>query len=327
MVNKKEKQKKVSILLAIYNPNKIWLEELLCSLETQTYENICINAIDDCSSSISLEDLRIIFEKNLSKLEWKLSRNKHNIGSNATFELLTKQAEGDYFAYCDQDDIWKENKIETLVDLIKKSNSVLVYSDMYVINKYGKLVSNSICNIEKRTFRRGADLIGYLAVGNFITGCTMLVESKIAKKSIPFVNYIFHDYWISIIASLNGNIDYTNEALVFYRLHDKNQSANLGRVYTKKDYIKERIIDVQNRCEDIHKKMKDYNKKDDYIYTNFYKWVKSRYNYILKINYIDFRTILKYRNFGEKTVLLEIFLPFLPEYVFECIINLRKNIK
>jgi hypothetical protein len=43
------------------------------------------------------------------------------MGSNKTFERLTAFAEGKYVAYCDQDDIWEDNKIELLVNRLEKT--------------------------------------------------------------------------------------------------------------------------------------------------------------------------------------------------------------
>lgn len=45
-------------------------------------------------------------------------QNKKNIGSNKTFELLTSIADGDYIAYCDQDDIWEQPSIHFFIIML-----------------------------------------------------------------------------------------------------------------------------------------------------------------------------------------------------------------
>lgn len=318
-------EKMVSVLLALYNPNMIWLKELLNSLEAQTYENVKIYARDDFSLKVDFNDIEKLFLECFKNKKWSLKRNNRNLGSNGTFEILTKEAEGDFFAYCDQDDIWKKEKIKILVDLITKRKSCLVYSDMKVVDKNGKIISNSIRNVERRVFRRGFGLTKYLTSANFITGCTMLVKAETAKKAVPFVKYIFHDYWIAIIASIVGRIDYTDNPLILYRAHDKNQSAMFNNINTKNDYLKERIINNKMLCKDIHKKIIEYKKPDKYFDKNYEKWIKARFSYFKRANLKDFVEILKHINYGRKTTVFELIMPFMPEFIFIKVIKLMRS--
>jgi glycosyltransferase involved in cell wall biosynthesis len=120
----------VSILLAVYKPNETWLIEQLISLNEQTYENIELLVYDDCPNYPVKE---YTIKQYITKFSYTLIRGSENKGSNKAFEELTKQGNGDFFAYCDQDDIWESEKIEFLIDLIKKENAVLGYSDMFII--------------------------------------------------------------------------------------------------------------------------------------------------------------------------------------------------
>ena len=64
-------------------------------------------------------------------------------------------------------------------------------------------------------------------MSNFVTGCAMMVKKDIAKKAIPFEETLIHDQWISIIAAINGKIEFINKPLVRYRQHSFNQTGIL----------------------------------------------------------------------------------------------------
>lgn len=316
---------KVSILLAIYNPNIEWLKELLISIDKQIYSNIELFAQDDCSTKVNIETLISIFNKCLSNVKWSLSRNKKNIGSNRTFELLTKKADGDYFAYCDQDDIWYPNKISKLVDLINKTNSVLVCSDMEIIDKNGMKTADSITKIRKRhIFRRGTNLSRGLLQNNFVTGCTMLIKGNIAKKAIPFELEMYHDHWLALFSSTVGKIDYTEERLVKYRIHSNNQSGVLSGINNKKEYYADRIYSTEKRYKSLAKRFK-YNKDIYCLIKKQIKWIEARKRYSIKANFNDLIIIFNGRKYGKHTTILEIFMPFMPNFLFSIVLKLTKK--
>lgn len=316
---------KVAVLLALYNPNIDWLEKLLDSVNRQTYKNIFLYAIDDCSDKISLDLLKNIFKNKLVNINWNLKRNKFNMGSNKTFELLTDEADGDYFAYCDQDDIWACKKIEKLVDIIKNSNSVLVYSDMSVIDEKDNKIAKGISDIEKgRKFKKGFKLYSELILGNFITGCTMLIRSDIAKSAVPFAKNLFHDHWLAIFSAYNGYIDYTKEKLVLYRIHGNNQSRFFDKIHSKKDYFKYMILKEDEKYKELESRLACFNDLTAQL-KNMRLWADARRRYFNKHKYKDLRIIFKFRNFGVKVSLFEIVLPFVPNIFFNLIMNLKRK--
>ena len=102
----------VSILLAVYKPNEKWLIEQLISLNEQSYNNLELIVYDDCPEHPVNEEL---FNRNITNFSFKIIRGIENKGSNIAFEELTKVGNGEYFAYCDQDDIWEKDKISVMM--------------------------------------------------------------------------------------------------------------------------------------------------------------------------------------------------------------------
>ena len=118
--------KKVAILVSTYNGEN-YIEEQLNSLINQTYKNIHIYIRDDGSKDTTIEKVKKYEKenKNITLMEAK------NLGVVGSFYECLKQAfeEYEYFAYCDQDDKWNEDKIENAINMLeeKKLDSPTLY--------------------------------------------------------------------------------------------------------------------------------------------------------------------------------------------------------
>ena len=177
----------ISILMAVYEPRMDWLKEQLESLNAQTYPNLRLYVRDDCSPAAAFEELEALVRECITAFPCFIARNEKNIGSNGTFERLTLEAEGEYFAYCDQDDVWLPEKLRVLQESIERERAQLVCSDMHIIDGDGCRVANSITKVRKHhVFRSGEDLAVKLLISNFVTGCTMLIRADTAKAAAPF---------------------------------------------------------------------------------------------------------------------------------------------
>ena len=109
-------EKKVAILMSTYNGEK-YLKEQLDSLLNQTYKNIDIYIRDDESKDSTVE----IIENYMKSVDnIKLIKGKNLGFVKSFFELLKNVEEADYYAYCDQDDIWMEDKIQRVVEHLSK---------------------------------------------------------------------------------------------------------------------------------------------------------------------------------------------------------------
>lgn len=312
----------VDILMAVYNPNLEWFIKQLKSLNEQTYKKIKLYIYDDCPEKPLDESF---LEKYITNFEYKLVRGKDNKGSNRAFESLTKIADGDYFAYCDQDDIWENNKIETMVNEFECAKAVLVYSDLSIIDKDDRKIAESFTDIRKRIhYCEGFNQAKNFLFSNCITGCAMMVRSNIAKKAVPFDLLEYHDHWISIIAALNGKISFIKRPLVRYRQHDDNQTGILRDVYDKKTYYQKRIDDYLERYFVFKDRLSQYPEVQDTI-DNTLCWLNARKRYSQKVSWKDLKTIIRYRKFHKVSAVLDMALPFVPDILFKYIIRLAKK--
>ncbi len=213
---------RIAILMAVYEPNLQWLREQLISLNEQNYPNLHLYIREDCSPTVAFADIERCVQDCITAFPYEIKRNAENLGSNGTFELLTQEAEGEYFAYCDQDDAWLPEKLEFLQREIETQKALLVCSDMLIIDGTGKKVADSITKVRRHhVFHSGENLAANLVFSNFVTGCTMLIKAETAKAAMPFCPYMVHDHYLALFAAERGKIVSLPERLIKYRIHGR----------------------------------------------------------------------------------------------------------
>ena len=111
--------KKVAIILATYNGER-YLSEQLESLRKQTYKNIKVYIHDDGSSDKTLDIIKEYVEHKRGTIEFELFSKKSLRYPMCFINTLLEIPKADYYAFCDQDDVWNEDKIEKAVKAIEK---------------------------------------------------------------------------------------------------------------------------------------------------------------------------------------------------------------
>jgi glycosyltransferase involved in cell wall biosynthesis len=316
------------VLLAIYNPNIAWLQEQLASINNQTYVNMELNVCDDCSTTISEDQVKIYLKKYITRFPYSFMKNSTNKGTNKTFELLTLKAgsldEKSFLAYCDQDDIWEKHKIETLIDSVISKNAVLAYSDVSVIDVEGNYISDSITKVRKRfEYYDGNGLWRRILVRNFISGCCMIVRTDIAKAAVPFETGMQHDRWIALVASIKGYIAYADKPLVRYRQHSKNQTGVLKNVSDKKSYIDIRLRDHLRMLQSIRSREED-NEDVKHFLDDYIRQVETRLRYA-EGDGASLNKMISYIKTNKSTILFETIALKLPDSLFKKAVRLIIN--
>ena len=238
----------ISILMAVYEPRMDWLREQLVSLNEQTYPNLRLYIREDCSPTVPYEQIQSCVQECITRFSYTITRNEKNLGSNGTFELLTRDAEGELFAYCDQDDVWLPEKLTVLQAAMERERAVLAYSDVSAVDDEGKLLARSLRELRPRlTYLEGSDLAPKLFFRNCVAGCAMLVNSNIAKRAIPFPRQTVCDHWIALLAATEGTVAFVPDQLVRYRQHKRNQTGVLAGVSDKQSYLRYKVAPLEER--------------------------------------------------------------------------------
>jgi glycosyltransferase involved in cell wall biosynthesis len=313
----------ISILMAVYEPNLDWLRIQLKSLNAQTYPNLRLYIRDDCSPTVPFEEIQSCIQDCISAFPYELQRNEQNLGSNGTFETLTAEAEGDLFAYCDQDDEWLPEKLTVLEEALAQSGALLACSDMYIIDGAGKRTANSITKVRRHhVFRSGTGLAEGLLMHNFVTGCTMLVDAREAKTATPFCPYMVHDHYLALWCAEKGAVLSLPQPLICYRIHGGNQTGLMAGVTDKKSYGEVRIDLLVERYRwllkngrwgsELHQALEEHQ-----------HWAQARQRNWAGIGGAG--TIWKYRCFSPLPSIAELVLKHVPERVFMAVIHLARK--
>lgn len=316
---------RIAILMAVHDPDMDWLAQQLDSLGAQTYPNLFLYVRDDCSPTVPHEQIAACVQEHITAFPYELSRNERNLGSNGTFESLTAGAQGDYFAYCDQDDIWLPDKLTTLLADMERGGAQLVCSDMYVIDGQGRQLADRIAKVRRhQVLKSGADLAAGLLTHNFVTGCTMLVRAETAKAALPFCPYMVHDHYLALWSAARGSVYSEPRPLIRYRIHGGNQTGTMAGVTGRASYGRVRIDESIRKFEWL----KTHFPCDAALSAQLERdlaWLCARQKYWHEKK--GAAALWRYRDCGKPITLFELAAAHLPEKIFMFFIGLsRKNI-
>ncbi|MGE6133689.1 glycosyltransferase [Aeromonas salmonicida] len=208
----------IAILLSTYNGSKYILEQL-ASLNAQINVNVDIFIRDDGSNDEVISLIELYAKKNNNVFIFL----GDNVGvSRSFFNLLqlTQVKLYDYYAFCDQDDVWINDKLIAMITAINNEKPCLVCCSYTVTDdKLNRI--RDVIYIEQIDF-------GRLLVDNNTPGCTMVFNQRLYKlieESLhnPMAwNVSIHDLWVLMIAAVFGEVRTTNNIGILYRQHNNN---------------------------------------------------------------------------------------------------------
>ncbi len=209
-----------TVLLCTYNGEN-HLHQQLDSILNQSIDNINVLASDDGSSDNTLSILKKY------KLSWTkgyfkiLAGPQKGFAENFLSLTCNAKAHSDYFAFCDQDDIWDKNKLKKAHAFLNtKNNTPSVYcSRTENIDESGKELKTTSPLFQKELSFSNA-LVQSIAGGN-----TMVFNNKALQllQAAGIQKVISHDWWTYLlITGAGGSIFYDPQPQVKYRQHNKN---------------------------------------------------------------------------------------------------------
>ena len=199
-------KKLVSVIIPSYNHEK-YISDCVLSVLNQTYKNLEVFVMDDCSTDNSFSILKKIKDERL-----KIFRSKKNKGTVRTINELTKKCNGEYVAIIGSDDIWKKDKIEKQVDYLDKHDDVgAVFCLADIINEQGKkYVPDGGFNVDIFKYENvssGKRMRLFFEIGNHLCHSSSLIRKSVVDK-IGFYDLAYrqlHDfeYWVRLVNEFN----------------------------------------------------------------------------------------------------------------------------
>jgi len=246
---------KIAVLLSTFNGEK-WLPELLESLAKQDYKDIHLIWRDDGSTDATLS----VLEKYKEISQTKCTHLDHRVGvAESYMHLLQHGEEEEFFAFCDQDDIWDSNKIAVAVDnLNQNTKTPLAYASKVQILGTKKVWPNFV------VVPGGANAL----FENIMMGCTIVMNKEFRQLLLSYKKpkAFLHDEWVYFLTLIFGGLIFDQDPHIQYRLHPNNDIGlpaaqkgismmkirRIGRIFRhikmykiKKKHLKE-FIYIQN---------------------------------------------------------------------------------
>ncbi|MCJ8205254.1 glycosyltransferase family 2 protein [Pseudomonas sp. RGM2987] len=211
---------RVSVLLCTFNGAR-FLKQQLDSIEKQTFGDWRVIVSDDGS----VDDTLGILEQ--YRARWGEGRlvllKGPKKGFAANFMTLTAKCEGHskFYAWADQDDVWREDKLEraiTWLDLQPSDHAALYCTRTELIDEQG--VSIGFSPLFKHPAAFANALVQNIAGGNTMVfnqvGCQTI--SAAVEKSV-----VAHDWWAYLaISGVGGRVCYDARPSMLYRQHGGN---------------------------------------------------------------------------------------------------------
>lgn len=231
----------VAILMGTKNGAR-FLPEQLESLVAQTHQNWFLIASDDGSTDDTLQILKTYQAKwPAGKLIIK-EGPKQGFCDNFQSMACNPGIKADYYAFCDQDDVWLPNKLEVAVANIA---TYQVHRDVILPYLYCGRTTYTYIDLSHiglsplfifpAKFRNA--LVQSIAGGN-----TMVFnqETKLALEKVGVVDVPSHDWWLYLlVAGIGGEVYYDKEPHILYRQHNdsivgenRSFSSKCFRAYT-----------------------------------------------------------------------------------------------
>lgn len=215
--------------MAVFNGEK-YLKEQLDSIYSQTRLPDEVIISDDHSTDGTVA----ILEQYRDKYGLKFTVNPSNLGVNKNFEIALRNTTGDYVLFSDHDDVWFNNKVETLLNAITEREQskipCLVCSRVIdVDSKLQPMVNHySYNNGEVKDWT-------YNLYGGFTQGCTVIINRAAVEQVLPFPQQFMFDAYIGMAVNMIGQWYDICLPLMYYRHHSGNVVARITGV--KKSFI------------------------------------------------------------------------------------------
>lgn len=213
-----KEEKFFSVILNTYNDQRT-IARTLCSILKQSYKNFDLIIVDDCSTDKTLSIIKNLLLNN-SEIPVKILALKENNGIANARNIGIKEATGNYVAFIDGDDVWRENKLKVQFNFIKKEKANWVFSNYSVIDSDYKYIGER---------KRQAGVYDYKKIisrGNPVGLLTVAVKTNLAKKNY-FRNVKHEDYDLWIRLAKNGVRGFLiPESLASYMKHSNSVSSN-----------------------------------------------------------------------------------------------------
>ena len=248
----------VTILIPTYNRSK-YLPQSIRSALAQTYPNIEVLVLDDCSPD---DTSKVVEAMGLEDdPRFRYVRHEINKGIAENWRYGFENCKGAFVCILHDDDFFEPDFAETLVKpFLTDSDLIVCFSDHWVVNIDGKV---SVSESEKATAQFHRDKLPEGRVSDPATvtlvdisvpiGSTLLRRSLISTDFVSLQAKGSIDVWLLYQCLRTGHgFYYVPKRLMNYRLHDANMSSSQP-LYMSEGYLfRQRTVLADTTMKSVH---------------------------------------------------------------------------
>lgn len=231
---------RTSLVLCAHNGVE-WVAAQVENVLAQTACPFEVLLSDDASTDDTWSVLQALARQSRKRsVAFSLHRNLINMGYVAHFSAALERASGDVIFLCDQDDVWRKDKIEVMAARFERDPQLLMlHSDARLVDATGadmgctlfEALQLSRAEIEAIHAWRAFEV---LVRRSCVTGATMAFRRELVELALPVGEGWIHDEWLAVIAAAVGKVDVIEQPLIDYRQHGANQIGMRPRTWRDK---------------------------------------------------------------------------------------------
>ncbi len=201
----------VSIIMPSWNTGR-FIAESIQSVLNQTYQNWELIIVDDCSTDNTDNVVALFSDQRIRYLH-----NEVNSGAALTRNRALREAQGEWIAFLDSDDLWKPEKLEKQIAFMVNNHYIFSYHEYVKIDEESKPLNIYVSGPEVVT-RRKMYNYGYPGCLTFMYSAKAfgLIQIKDIKKN--------NDYAILLQLCKKADCYLLKENLAEYRIRKKSIS-------------------------------------------------------------------------------------------------------
>lgn len=205
----------VSVIMPTWNSSR-YVSASIQAILSQTYQNLELIITDDASTDGTPDILRKWAEKD-SRV--RIILNTKNGGAGVSRNCSIKEARGQYIAFCDSDDRWTPEKLDTQIRFMQHKKVALCFSPYYTCDAHDHY-------------------LGYVSAPRRVTLFQMMCDNKIGFLTAIYDTHMLGKHFMpaqrkrqdhALLLTLLKKCRHAYsvpEPLAHYRLHPGNMSGN-----------------------------------------------------------------------------------------------------
>jgi len=212
----------INILISTYNGSN-FIEKQLESIFRQTIQDFKVYIRDDGSTDDTVEVIRNYIEKHALQERIVLVIGD-NIGfCKSFFELLKMSVDGEYWAFCDQDDVWYPDKLKLAVKWMEQQEE----KQIPLLYHSGFELGNADMSKKTPYSPKPFHYQFYNSItSNIFFGFSITINKALYDKLIlanpDMVKY--HDWFAAMITAAFGKYHLSTQVEAIHRQHENNSS-------------------------------------------------------------------------------------------------------